>query len=319
MLYNLSLLGRLGVGRDALRAWLLLALFVRITTAHRRAQQDSCTCAWCVQNIGGGYCKGDECTIRHCTDNGFDCACYMPCPCATCVRKGGEQPYCESIWTDCSCVIPDDGSSTPPAPCGNLNDRIDAVNGECCDEPSEDCSSGSPSTCNPSCAHVVLPFFEECSEALGDLAGTFDGVANLCHQATCPQGAFQSKVTFRCEACPLGLFKAEEGLQECTECLAGTTTTVPGSIRPNQCVPPPPPPTAAGDWCPPIQSMFTPDDHIVILRACDVAVEPGGTCMVGCDIAHGYTAASGLPGTKFTCGVDGAWQGTLSCTKRGGH
>ena len=230
----------------------------------------ACECESCVQNVGGGYCKGDECTIHHCVGLGLVCSCYVPCPCATCVRKGGEQPYCESIWGDCSCLIDGDGDGdgaqdgkggAPAADaCADLSSRTEAVNDECCNEPTEDCSSGRPSTCNPGCAHVLLPFFSDCSDALGAAgAASFDDVVRLCRAATCPVGGFLSGDTHKCTACPVGFFKAEEGVQECTECLAGTTTVATGSTLPSQCVPPPPPPPepTAAVTCAPIIGMFT--------------------------------------------------------------
>ena len=73
-----------------------------------------------------------------------------------------------------------DGSSSSPMPngsgggkqperagdtCGDLASRVDSLNGECCDEANEDCSSGQPATCNAGCAAVLLPFFTDCSEA----------------------------------------------------------------------------------------------------------------------------------------------------------
>lgn len=64
-----------------------------------------------------------------------------------------------------------------------LSTRTQAVNVECCNEPSEDCSSGRPSSCNIGCAEVLLPFFEDCSAALGQQATEFDGVVSLCHAA----------------------------------------------------------------------------------------------------------------------------------------
>ena len=33
---------------------------------------------------------------------------------------------------------------------------LDPINTECCDEPTEDCSSGYPATCNEGCAAVLL-------------------------------------------------------------------------------------------------------------------------------------------------------------------
>lgn len=64
-----------------------------------------------------------------------------------------------------------------------LTARTQTVNNECCDEPSEDCSSGRPATCNVGCARVVLPFFDDCSEALGKHASDFDSVVAMCHSA----------------------------------------------------------------------------------------------------------------------------------------
>ena len=61
-------------------------------------------------------------------------------------------------------------------PCPDLQARTQAVNVECCDEPEEDCSSGRPTTCNIGCARVLLPFFDECGEALGPGAAQFDDV-----------------------------------------------------------------------------------------------------------------------------------------------
>ena len=52
--------------------------------------------------------------------------------------------------------------------CADLQARTQALNEECCNEPGEDCSSGRPATCNLGCAHVLLPFFDDCSGALGE-------------------------------------------------------------------------------------------------------------------------------------------------------
>ena len=55
-----------------------------------------------------------------------------------------------------------------------------ASNAECCDEPSEDCSSGRPSTCNAGCARVLVPYFDDCGAALGKAARQFEDVVALC-------------------------------------------------------------------------------------------------------------------------------------------
>jgi hypothetical protein len=61
--------------------------------------------------------------------------------------------------------------------CGNLAARINAVNVECCNEPSEDCSSGAPATCNAGCAGVFLPFWADCSAQLPSSASFLPVVA----------------------------------------------------------------------------------------------------------------------------------------------
>eukprot|EP01047_Picozoa_sp_COSAG01_P036824 COSAG01_NODE_2893_length_6905_cov_4.717455_6_plen_939_part_00 len=51
-----------------------------------------------------------------------------------------------------------------PPSCGSV--RAQAVQDECCNEPSEDCSGGAPHTCNSGCSSVFLPFWTDCSVAL---------------------------------------------------------------------------------------------------------------------------------------------------------
>eukprot|EP01046_Picozoa_sp_COSAG06_P007708 COSAG06_NODE_381_length_16594_cov_7.199454_3_plen_2083_part_00 len=67
-----------------------------------------------------------------------------------------------------------------PSDACDLSTRTIAVNSECCDEPSEDCSSGTPSSCNVGCAAVVLPFFADCSAALGKGASNFEAFTAMC-------------------------------------------------------------------------------------------------------------------------------------------
>ena len=68
--------------------------------------------------------------------------------------------------------------------CASLDTPADAAprasNAECCDEPSEDCSSGRPSTCNAGCARVLVPYFDDCGAALGKAARQFEDVVALC-------------------------------------------------------------------------------------------------------------------------------------------
>ena len=78
------------------------------------------------------------------------------------------------------------GSAAGTGQCADLDSRVSAMNGECCDEPSEDCSSGQPSACNAGCASVLLPFFTDCSEVLGKHANAYRPVVDMCQQALLP-------------------------------------------------------------------------------------------------------------------------------------
>eukprot|EP01043_Picozoa_sp_COSAG02_P004473 COSAG02_NODE_117_length_35386_cov_78.819163_7_plen_608_part_00 len=60
---------------------------------------------------------------------------------------------------------------------------VQAVQHECCDEPGEDCSSGTPASCNVGCAQVTLPFFDHCSGALGDALPNFGSLVEMCQVA----------------------------------------------------------------------------------------------------------------------------------------
>ena len=64
-----------------------------------------------------------------------------------------------------------------------LQRRSDAVTAECCDQPSEDCSGGMPKTCNAGCAHIMLPFWDDCARQLGTSADLFTEVVVKCRAA----------------------------------------------------------------------------------------------------------------------------------------
>jgi hypothetical protein len=74
--------------------------------------------------------------------------------------------------------------------CSN-NDEFAAAfapaNVECCDEPTEDCTAGSPATCNAGCGALLLPAQAACEDFLTaggkPMAGTkalIDNAAALC-------------------------------------------------------------------------------------------------------------------------------------------
>jgi hypothetical protein len=79
------------------------------------------------------------------------------------------------------------GASGGPPRCTaeTIGPRSDAVTGECCDEPAEDCSSGQPAGCNAGCARVLLPYYDDCRPLLAKMriAGVLAAVAKLCHAA----------------------------------------------------------------------------------------------------------------------------------------
>ena len=129
------------------------------------------------------YCVGKGNTVADCESFGSDCSCYRGCPCATCVGKGNTVADCESFGGDCSCYR-DPG----PSACADFGGRTATVNTVCCNEKTEDCSSGRPATCNLGCAHVLLPFFDDCAGALGPAgAALFDDVVALCRTAEPPE------------------------------------------------------------------------------------------------------------------------------------
>eukprot|EP01051_Picozoa_sp_SAG22_P024594 SAG22_NODE_6889_length_798_cov_1.836910_1_plen_171_part_01 len=152
---------------------LLFALLLPArANSHARLLQGGCGCEQCVQ-------KGN--TVADCEGFGLDCGCYDSCPCVTCVHtKGNTVADCERFGLDCDCYADDGGA----AACGGFVDRTRALNDECCDDASEDCSSGRPATCNLGCARVLLPYFDECAAELGEGgAAAFGDVVVKC-QAT---------------------------------------------------------------------------------------------------------------------------------------
>ena len=79
-----------------------------------------------------GACEPDVCASSPCL-NGGSCT------------QGGDSATCET---------------------SDLADRADAVARTCCDEPTEDCSSGQPASCNAGCAAVLVPYYLDCRQAL---------------------------------------------------------------------------------------------------------------------------------------------------------
>jgi hypothetical protein len=83
------------------------------------------------------------------------------------------------------------GGGPPRCTAETIGPRSDAVNAECCDESTEDCSSGQPVGCNVGCARVLLPYYDDCRPLLakleiagsliaGSMVADLTAVAKLC-------------------------------------------------------------------------------------------------------------------------------------------
>jgi len=74
--------------------------------------------------------------------------------------------------------------------CNDIADSATAVTTTCCDEPTEDCTSGMPASCNEGCARVFIPFMNDCGSMLGPQEALFGNLLRQCQAAcpTCPTG-----------------------------------------------------------------------------------------------------------------------------------
>ena len=157
-------------------------------TPRARFQDATCPCEHCVSDMHN--------SVADCESLGLDCGCLLDCKCQHCVvAMDNSIADCESLGLDCSCyhATPGSGGGGKGGACADFDDRTQALNDECCDEVTEDCSSGRPAVCNIGCAHVLLPYFDDCGEALGaDGVAAFADVVAMCHAAedspTCLNG-----------------------------------------------------------------------------------------------------------------------------------
>ena len=84
-----------------------------------------------------------------------------------------------------------------------------AVNAECCDQKSEDCSSGEPATCNAGCEAVLVPALQKCQAdffALPEMAMAMAPAKQaLKHAAAkCPQEPEPEPEPLPAPRCPAG-------------------------------------------------------------------------------------------------------------------
>jgi hypothetical protein len=96
--------------------------------------------------------------------------------------------------------------------------RTGDINRECCNEPTEDCSSGYPRTCNAGCAALFLPFWTECRSTLGKDSRNFEPIVAMCEAAA---GAAPSLARQLNVACSDGT-PAAECVPDCCEGLHGS-------------------------------------------------------------------------------------------------
>ena len=103
-----------------------------------------------------------------------------PCASSPCSSHG----VCTSVATPASSSVP---ACSTVGDFSRLSEEVTAV---CCDEPSETCATGIPSTCNSGCAAVLLPFEHGCTSpgallaapgaGWGDVASSIRSAAALC-------------------------------------------------------------------------------------------------------------------------------------------
>jgi hypothetical protein len=134
-----------------------------------------------------------------CDEPSEDCSTGFPVACnAGCAAVLlPAQAACEDFLTANGMLMAgtkaliDNAAALCPLPCRN-NGEFEAVfrpaSVECCDEPSEDCSTGFPVVCNAECAAVLLPAQDACEDFLAAggmlMAGTKGLIDNAV--ARCP-------------------------------------------------------------------------------------------------------------------------------------
>lgn len=153
-------------------------------------------------------------TEECCNEESEDCSSGFPATCneqcaalllpmqAACEDFLGASPLTVGIKSNLDAAVATCPAPAPPpappsvelGPCDNFGDLqtlVGPVNEVCCDEPSDDCSSGVPSTCDSDCGAVLLPFREACADFLSvpmnlGMKAIIDAAANTCHGAVPP-------------------------------------------------------------------------------------------------------------------------------------
>eukprot|EP01043_Picozoa_sp_COSAG02_P008861 COSAG02_NODE_291_length_25510_cov_9.433828_7_plen_280_part_00 len=82
-------------------------------------------------------------------------------------------------------------------PCAeeDLPGRARQVTGACCDDPTEDCSSGQPASCNAGCAAVLVPYLQDCQLVMDkDALRSVQEAAERCPVSPCLIADLENRV-----------------------------------------------------------------------------------------------------------------------------
>ena len=100
--------------------------------------------------------------------------------------------YCSVAW-GCSALRPGLAFAHPSFSHPPLADRTDEADTVCCSGPNlaaDACVDGVPTDCDYNCALILIPWFEDCSTLIGQLAGeqfgAYENAYNRCKQTDAP-------------------------------------------------------------------------------------------------------------------------------------
>ena len=151
-----------------------------VSNAQNTAGTDECAC--CASSPSVRAASTDICISPQ---GECDCGSHGRC------RDGGDGCDCEPGYSGAACETRD-----APDSCNTVHEfqlQILPVNAECCDEPTEDCSSsdpdqpGYPAVCNAGCQRLLLPMKTACAAFLAahpPIQAAVDGAAANCHICT---------------------------------------------------------------------------------------------------------------------------------------
>jgi hypothetical protein len=102
----------------------------------------------------------------------------------------------------------------------SVNTRAAEVQVECCNEPTEDCSSGAPISCNAGCAAIFLPFWADCQQQLGSSASQYLNIVQMCRDSV---GCGIDAMANMTAECCTGGHRRTQGGSGCTALMSDCT------------------------------------------------------------------------------------------------